>query len=93
MDADGEYLEVRCFVPLDGIAEDPVTGSGNAAIAAFLHINQAFGSLPRNYRARQGRAMGRDGKLDMRVSESGQVAVGGMVVQIASGQLSALPAI
>ena len=88
VDASGEYLEVRCFVPLDGIEEDPVTGSGNAAIAAFLHINQDFGSLPRTYRARQGRALGRDGRLQIRVSESGEVAVGGEVTQIASASFA-----
>ncbi len=86
VDVVGEYLEVRCFVPLDGIAEDPVTGSGNAAIAAFLHINQAFGSLPRNYRARQGRALGRDGRLQMSVSEGGEVAFGGAVTLVATGE-------
>ncbi len=91
VDASGEYLEVRCFVPLDGITEDPVTGSGNAAVAAFLHINQDFGSLPRIYRARQGRALGRDGQLRIRVSANGEVAVGGVVTPIASGELLALP--
>ena len=87
VDAAGEYLEVRCFVPLDGIPEDPVTGSGNAAVAAFLHINQDFNGLPRSYRARQGRALGRDGRLQMNVSEAGEVAVGGVVTQIAVGEL------
>ena len=90
VDDAGDYLEVRCFVPLDGIAEDPVTGSGNAAIAAFLHINNDFGSLPRTYRARQGRAMGRDGSLQMAVSDTGDVAVGGVVTLVASGELLAL---
>ena len=90
VDTAGEYLEVRCFVPVDGIAEDPVTGSGNAAIAAFLHINNDFGSLPRHYRARQGRAIGRDGSLQMIVSETGEVAVGGVVTQVAAGEILAL---
>ncbi len=90
VDAAGEYLEVRCFVPLDGIAEDPVTGSGNAAIAAFLHINNDFGSLPRSYRARQGRAMGRDGTLEMIVSDTGEIAVGGVVTQVSVGKILAL---
>ncbi len=87
VDADGAYLEVRCFVPLDGITEDPVTGSGNAAIAAFLHINQAFDALPRRYRARQGRAIGRDGWLELIVSAAGEVAVGGVVTPVASGEI------
>ena len=91
VDDSGEYLEVRCFVPLDGIEEDPVTGSGNAAIAAFLHINQTFGSLPRSYRARQGRALGRDGWLQICVSDAGEVAIGGVVTQVAAGELLTLP--
>ena len=91
IDASGEYLEVRCFVPLDGIPEDPVTGSGNAAIAAFLHMNKAFGSLTQNYRARQGRALGRDGILTLSVSDVGEVAVGGGVTVISTGHLVALP--
>ena len=36
-------LVVRAFVPADGIPEDPVTGSANAAISAWLHAN---GALP-----------------------------------------------
>ena len=52
-------LVVRAFCPADGIDEDPVTGSANAAIAAWLHLNQ---SLPAaNYRASQGREIGQYG--------------------------------
>ncbi len=72
-------LEVRCFVPLDGISEDPVTGSGNAAVAAYLHHFNAWGKLSRNYQARQGRAIARDGYLQMRVAQDGVVQIGGAV--------------
>jgi PhzF family phenazine biosynthesis protein len=100
-------LEVRCFVPLDGIPEDPVTGSGNAAIAAFLSavspdrqdVSGVSGferlGLARNYQARQGRAMGRDGFVSMRCSaptapdSAAQVCVGGQVRIIARGVLLA----
>lgn len=92
-DALGAYLEVRCFVPLDGIDEDPVTGSGNAAIASYLHASNGFAdastpALGRDYRARQGRAIGRDGHLRLRVESDGRVAVGGPVRVIARGELS-----
>lgn len=92
-DDQGVYLEVRCFVPLDGINEDPVTGSGNAAIAAYLHANDAFDEqsaapLARHFRARQGRAIGRDGHLRLRVAADGRVAVGGPVRIIARGELA-----
>jgi predicted PhzF superfamily epimerase YddE/YHI9 len=33
---------VRAFVPADGIPADPVTGSANAAIYAWLHANDAL---------------------------------------------------
>jgi PhzF family phenazine biosynthesis protein len=78
-------LEVRCFVPIDGIAEDPVTGSGNAAVAAYLHHFNAWGNLARNYQARQGRAIGRDGYLQMRVSKDGVVEIGGAVQVVMRG--------
>lgn len=92
-DDHGVYLEVRCFVPLDGINEDPVTGSGNAAIAAYLHACNGFAetitpTLARDYRARQGRAIARDGHLRLRVDADGRVAVGGPVRIIARGELA-----
>jgi PhzF family phenazine biosynthesis protein len=87
VDAGKPYLEVRCFVPLDGIPEDPVTGSGNAAIAAFLQAQGALHELGPSYAARQGRAIGRDGELLLHVTDAGAVHVGGKVQAIATGTL------
>jgi len=87
-DAIGEYLESRCFVPLDDIAEDPVTGSGNAAIAAFVFYYRMLTSdkvADFALRARQGRAIGRDGELFLRVDSSGGVQLGGRAREVASG--------
>jgi PhzF family phenazine biosynthesis protein len=80
-------LEVRCFVPVDGIAEDPVTGSGNAAVAAYLHHFGLFENLSRNYQARQGRAIGRDGYLHMRISDQGVVQIGGQAQIVMRGAI------
>jgi len=77
-------LAVRCFCPADGIPEDPVTGSGNAAIAAFL---DAHGQLPApQYLASQGREVGRDGEVWMRV-DGPSIALGGRAVTVVDGMI------
>lgn len=81
-------LAVRAFCPADGIPEDPVTGSANAAIAAQLH---AAGALPgesdRRYVSSQGRELGRDGRIQVQVDDDGEVWIGGSVQPIIDGQL------
>ncbi len=58
----GEFaFEVRAFFPgANGTAEDPVTGSLNAALAQWLI---SAGLAPARYVARQGTALGRDGRV------------------------------
>lgn len=81
-DEDGIAMAVRCFCPADGIPEDPVTGSGNAAIAAFL---QAHDALPGDaWVASQGREMGRDGRVEMQVRPDG-IHLGGRAVTVLDG--------
>ena len=87
--ASGHDLAVRAFCPGDavGVPEDPVTGSANALIAASLH---AQGRLPHEdgcYIASQGRELGRDGVVAVRVDEQCHVWIGGQVQQIIQGQL------
>ena len=78
-------LAVRAFCPGDGIAEDPVTGSANAAIGALLH---ARGQLPgARYVASQGREVGRDGRVEVQVEPDGAVWIGGGCVLCAEGEL------
>ena len=62
-------LVVRAFVPADGIPEDPVTGSANAAIAAWLNENDALPAL--RYLSSQGREVGRDGIVECAVDPDG----------------------
>ena len=81
-DEDGIALAVRCFCPADGIPEDPVTGSGNAAVAAFL---QAHDALPGDrWIASQGRELGRDGRVEMQVRPDG-IHLGGRAVTVMDG--------
>lgn len=58
-DTDAQY-EVRAFIPGDGIAEDPVTGSLNASLGQWLI---GAGIAPAKYTAAQGTAIGRAGRV------------------------------
>lgn len=88
----GYAIAVRAFCPADGIPEDPVTGSANAAIGAFLLANGTLAEIGANYRASQGREVGRDGYVDVCVdTASGDVEIGGHSVTCVDGMLN-LPA-
>lgn len=81
----GHDLVVRTFCPADGIPEDPVTGSAQACIAAQL---AAHGHLPHadgRYVGSQGRELGRDGRVEVRVDTDGEVWIGGQVQPVIEG--------
>lgn len=87
-EGDGHHLAVRAFCPADGIPEDPVTGSAQAAIAARL---AAVGRLPGRegrYVGSQGREMGRDGRVEVWVDAAGDVWIGGSVRRAIVGELT-----
>jgi len=79
-------LAVRAFCPADGIPEDPVTGSANAAIGAYLHASGNLDAVGSQYRVSQGRELGRDGYIDVRVDRgSGDVEIGGQSITCIDG--------
>lgn len=78
-------LEVRAFAAPVGITEDPVTGSLNASLAQWL---MAEGHMPHRYSARQGTALGRAGQVFLAQDDSGQVWVGGDVVDCIQGSVT-----
>lgn len=77
---DGAF-EVRAFAAADHIAEDPVTGSLNAALAQWLI---AEGLAPGRYVAAQGSRVHRAGRVYIE-SEDGDVWVGGNAVRCIEG--------
>ncbi len=80
---------VRSFAPADGIAEDPVCGSGNAAVAAYrLQLGQIDGTT--SYAASQGRQIGRDGHISVRI-DGDAIHIGGRCVTVIDGSFR-LPA-
>jgi PhzF family phenazine biosynthesis protein len=81
-DSVGADVEVRAFCPGLGINEDPVTGSLNAGFAVWL---TGEGRLPASYTARQGTALGRDGRVRISTDDAGEVWVGGASRTVVSG--------
>ncbi len=87
--AHGHDLAMRAFCPGDAvnIPEDPVTGSANAVVAAWLHQQGRLPGRDNTYIASQGRELGRDGQVSVRVDDAGEVWIGGQVQQIIEGRL------
>jgi PhzF family phenazine biosynthesis protein len=79
-------FEVRAFFPAPGgtLAEDPVTGSLNAALAQWLIESHR---APRRYVAAQGTAMGRAGRVFVE-HDGADVWIGGQVVTVVEGEIA-----
>jgi PhzF family phenazine biosynthesis protein len=70
-----EYaFELRTFAPGAGVAEDPVCGSMNAAVAQWL---VRTGVVSGSYRVSQGRRLDRAGDVTITVDSDGTIWVGG----------------
>lgn len=82
-------VRVRSFAPGSGIPEDPVCGSGNGCVGAFLaETGQA--QTPLRYTAEQGDEVGRPERVTVRVDrapDGWQIRVGGRAVLIREGAL------
>ena len=74
-------IHVRSFAPAQAIPEDPVCGTGNLSVAAF--VGRRFGE---HYVARQGMQMGRDGRVSVRIGKDA-VQLGGHAVTCVDGTL------
>ena len=78
-------FEVRAFFPgNNGLSEDPVTGSLNAALAQWLI---GAGLAPGRYMAAQGTAMAREGRVFIEADTGGTIWVGGQSVTCIDGSV------
>jgi PhzF family phenazine biosynthesis protein len=76
-------FEVRAFFPgNNGMTEDPVTGSLNAALAQWLI---GAGIAPDRYVASQGTALGRAGRIHVERDAAGEIWIGGASVTCVEG--------
>ncbi len=77
-------VEVRSFAPASGVPEDPVCGSGNAAVAAYLYR----AGLRSGYTAHQGRCVRRDGVATIEFEENGVIWLGGHSTTCVAGTIT-----
>jgi PhzF family phenazine biosynthesis protein len=77
-------VEVRAFIPSIGAPEDPVTGSLNAGLGQWL----AGRVLPASYVASQGTALGRRGRVQVRLEADGTLWVAGDTVTTIDGTVT-----
>lgn len=73
-DGSEHAFELRTFAPGVGVAEDPVCGSMNAAVAQWLWRT---GAVPGSYRVSQGQRLNRAGDVAITVDPDGTIWVGG----------------
>lgn len=87
--ADDFDLRAWMFAPLDGVPEDPATGSANCALAALLSHYDAAASGAFRWRIAQGVEMGRPSVLEARTEKRDGVVVeariGGLSVLVSEG--------
>jgi PhzF family phenazine biosynthesis protein len=80
-------IEVRAFAPAHGVPEDPVCGSGNGAVAAYLRHTGQLDTFGRDFLASQGAALGRAGFVRLTIDTS-LIRVGGNAVTCVDGHLA-----
>lgn len=80
-------LVVRAFPAGVGIVEDPASGAANGLIAAWIAQHEPHGTLARGYRVSQGREMGHDARIVVRIDPDKAVWVGGRTDIVIDGTL------
>ena len=79
---------VRSFAPVEGIPEDPVCGSGNISVGAYLQHKGLLERTGHSYTANQGLELGRDGYVFVQTEpDSGIIRIGGHAVTCIDGYL------
>ena len=84
---EGTGLAVRAFPASAGIVEDPASGAANGLIAAFIAQSAPDDPLARGYEVSQGREMGHDAHLSVRIDADGAVWTGGGCHTVIDGTL------
>jgi len=84
-------IRARVFAPLDGVPEDPATGSANCALAGILsHYDEALNGRF-EWRIAQGVEMGRPSVLNAEAEKKDgtvvQTTIGGACVMVAEGYI------
>lgn len=83
----GHDLVLRAFPAGVGIVEDPASGAANGLVAAYIAQAEPEGPLARGYTVSQGREMGHDAELTLRIDADAMVWVGGQTQTVISGEV------
>lgn len=87
-DAGRDYdLVVRAFVGAPAHFEDAASGAANATLAAWLRHRDALPGRDGRYVVSQGREVGFDARLRLRVDADGEVWSGGQVCNVVRGTI------
>lgn len=86
---DGPRVHMRWFAPASGVPEEPITGSANATVPAYLARFGLLQQTGREYVAMQGMELGRDGRVHIRVLDDTGTTVefGGQAVTVIDGEI------
>ena len=80
-------LAVRAFVGNGRRFEDAASGAANAVLAAWLDSRDALPGAAHGYVVSQGREVGHDARLTLRIDDQGDVWSGGQVQTVIRGTL------
>lgn len=81
------YLAVRAWVGAPAQFEDAASGAANATLAAWLASQDALPGDSGFYRISQGREVGHDAIIELRVDADGDVWSGGRVQSVVEGRI------
>ncbi|CUS23689.1 LAQU0S11e02058g1_1 [Lachancea quebecensis] len=85
-----DKYEMRAFAPGEGVAEDPVCGSGSLALAMYLQELNSYGASY-EFEISQGGRVHRDGKVSANIEHrDGEVEyfIGGEAITLVNGEIS-----
>ncbi|NHB62124.1 PhzF family phenazine biosynthesis protein [Photorhabdus sp. RW14-46] len=80
-------IEVRSFAPSCGVNEDPVCGSGNGSVAAFMRHHKVAMIDDKIVHSSQGKKLGRQGSVWLSHAD-GKIFVGGSAVTCINGTIT-----
>lgn len=78
------HIEVRSFAPACGVNEDPVCGSGNGSVAAFMRYHHKV--TTEQLQSSQGSCVGRDGHITLTIQDD-KILVEGQALTCIYGQV------
>lgn len=82
-----DHIEIRSFAPACGVNEDPVCGSGNGSVAAFIRHYGKSSKIEKAIKSSQGRVVGRDGIINLLITDE-KILVGGSAITCIEGTIN-----